>query len=892
MRRTIEDRRSPSWLSLTAQAMSETWADGWHDVRTKRSIWLQVPALFGIVAAFTRVVAAVVWSGDSSSPFGSLGRDTQVAARRLRRSPVFAIFSIVSLAIGIGGTTTVYSILRSSVTGPPPGLDHPDALITMREPGYGTMLQLSAGDFDEFRRAQHSFRYAAGWFSTISAITTESRAETSRVELVTGDYFETLGLKPQVGRLLLPSDDLPSASAALVLGDGAWRRLFDADPNVAGQTVLVNGRSFTIVGVAPATFKGLLRNGLIPAAAWTPVAHSPRLNEREASGDRGDDWPLWLVGAFRDGVTLDAAQAETAAIAIQLDRSAPQIDQMAGRGGETIRQTRPRRWLLATIPSLVNFDRTTRTLANVLLASMLLVLMIACTNLANLMLARGADRARDIAVRSALGASRWRLIREAMVEAALIALAGGAASLLVVRGLIVWLTRDIAIHGAGVVRLEPSVDRWVLGMALSATVVALIVVGVVPAWRSSRTNAQATIAGGGHSGALLRWRGRRILIVGQVGISVVLIVLAALSANRLANVADWDVGFDREHLAIVQVDFDRQHFLPGRAKSDADAIVQRLLHLPGVDGSAVTSGLPVGLETMRVNARAENGTSAVTMAANVISATPSLFQTIRLPLISGRALDEKDQEKSAPIAVVSEGLALKLFGIANPIGRTIILGDVSPEARTIVGVASGVPERAPRGTGHGTVYVPLAQHYAGTLAFVVHTQSDPAPSLSRMRAELERVDPLLAVVDSRSGLDLGDSMLLFYEIVAWLTGVLGAFAMLIALAGLYGVLAHLVSKRTREIGLRIALGAARTDVLRLVLGDGLKPVIVGIVAGLAAGAILWRAAQSMFANLLPPMSVMILVIVPLMLLATGIVAAYLPAVRAARVDPNVALRDT
>ena len=348
------------------------------------------------IAAFVRILAAVVWSSESSSPFGSLGRDAQVAVRRLRRAPIFAAFSIVSLAIGIGGTTTIYSLLHT-VGGQPPGVPNMDRLLTIVRPQFGSLNVLSIADFDDFVKEQRSFRRVDAWFSTRFALTTDSRAETSQGDIVTGGYFETLGVTPQIGRLLQPADDQPSAPPALVIGDGAWRRLFDADPAIAGRSILVNGHPFTVVGVAPASFKGLFNNGLIPALAWIPMAQASAIDSRSVNEDptRLALSPLAILAA---NVSMASAQAETAGIAAQLDRTRPATTTVLNSNGEVVKHPIPRQWSVTPILSPLDRERVVRTLARVLMISVLLVLMVACTNLANLMLARAADRQRDIAV--------------------------------------------------------------------------------------------------------------------------------------------------------------------------------------------------------------------------------------------------------------------------------------------------------------------------------------------------------------------------------------------------------------------------------------------------------------------------------------------------------------
>ena len=538
MLRMSDQRRSSSWLSLTVHAMAETWADCRHDMRTTGSLLRRLGSVAGLLAACARILGGAVWTIDGPSPFGSLGQDLRAGLRRLRRAPVFAIFSIATLAIGIGGTTAVYSLIQA-VIGTPRGVPTIDRLVTVTVLGSGALQRLSAPDFQDYWRAQKSFERLSGWSSSRFALTTDTRAETSLGEIVTGDYFETLGLTASVGRLIQRSDDQPAATPAVVISDVAWRKLFDADPTVGGHVLLVNGQTFTIVGVTPASFKGMTSNGLIPAIAWIPSAKAPLVDP--GSVHLQDDRTLarlWVLGLLRPDVTIASAQAEAKGVAAELDQGVPLSEVPVD--GDRSNNPMLRSWTLSPVQSRAGGDGGSRTIVEVLMTSVLIVLMVACTNLTNLLLARGADRQRDLAVRSALGASRWRLTREALVEAGVLAGAGALASLLLARLLMLWLTRDVVLHGAGTVHLEPSLDAAALVMTGGATTLALFVIGVVPSWRSSRTDVQPVIASGGHAGALLRWRGRRALIVCQVAVSLVLILLAGLCASNVALFARQD----------------------------------------------------------------------------------------------------------------------------------------------------------------------------------------------------------------------------------------------------------------------------------------------------------------------------------------------------------------
>jgi predicted permease len=440
----------------------------------------------------------------------------------------------------------------------------------------------------------------------------------------------------------------------------------------------------------------------------------------------------------------------------------------------------------------------------------------------------------------------------------------------------------------------PRLDATVLAMSAAATMLSVLIAGLLPALQSTRANLRASMASGGSSAALPRWRGRRLLITGQVLVSVILLAVAGLCLGQLRERSRIDAGMDFDRLALVEVDFVSQQVTETRVHEIASSVLASLARRPGVTRAAISSGLPVGIRTPgsyageRLNHHAE-----------LVAGTPGLFETLGVRIVKGRALNERDTSGAVPVAVVSEFTAKALFDTTDVVGRSFSLKrtrwagdpDHPTVVRTIVGVASDTESGEAFSERGGVVYVPFSQHYEGRLVFSARTDGDPAGLVPGIRQALSSADPNLAVAQATTGAALRGQENVFLQVSAGLTGILGGFALALALAGLYGALSHVVLRRRREIGLRMALGATRAQILNMVLRDGLRPVVAGIVLGLGLGMIARQWMASLLLRLLPAPDPFILAIVPALLLACGIAACLIPARRAARVDPNLALRD-
>lgn len=828
-----------------------------------------------------------------AAPLQGLWSDVRYAWRRLLATPAFTIFSILTLALGIGATTAVYSAVYTAALRPPPLVDA-DRVVNLyhSDPRSGGAsifrFALSPPDIADFSAAQTSFAALTSWSRFRHALVAAGTSDVINGEMVSGDYFRVVGFSAALGRTLQPADDRPGMPRVMVLGDSLWRRRFGADPAVLGTPVNLGGDVFEIVGVMPPEFCGVDLPNLMPTEAWVPLS-STRSQNNDTMHDRERRW-LFLKGRLKPGVTVASAQAEFGTIGRQLDLQHPS----AGRRGR--REARDGWFLMPAINVRMHesMDGMIAPMIAAIMVAVGLVLLVACTNIANLMVARGTSRRQEQAVRLALGASRWRLVRAQLVEACLVTAGGGVAAYVVARLVLAeLLTATFQITPGFIVRFEPAFHSSVAAVAGASSVLALFTFGLVPALNASRCALRDALqSGGAGSMGAPRWRGRRSLIALQVAVSSGLVAVAVLCAQQVFASARRDSGMDLDRIALAQVDFGllRQDEVHGRRV--LEAALEQARRLPGVEKVAVSSGLPAGVSSPGARLLDHE------LGAELVAASPSLFQVLGIPIVAGRAFEANDGPGSYRVAVISRQLAAQLGGSEAVLNRSFAIQRQAsinqPEPPSVVVTIVGIAEDTDVGVlgrrQGGVLYVPFAQHYEPGMVLVARAASDPRPLPARLRRILHEVEPDTAVIQAVIGSDLlgHDNNVLTVGAIG--SGLLGTLALVLAMAGLYGVMADVVARRTREIGIRIALGADRARVLRMVLLDGIRPVVEGLLLGIGFGALLRMLFQPMFIRVLPAFDPMLLVVVPAAFLACALLAAYLPARRAANVDPNVALR--
>ena len=701
--------------------------------------------------------------------------DLKFALRRLRSTPIFTTFAIVTLALGIGATTAIYSMVRL-VLAPPPGVANLDRVVVV-SPSEHFRSEVSVPDFQDLRARQKGLERVTAWTFFGTPLTANGQSMTTFGEIVDGDYFQVLGVKPARGRLLQPGDDRVTAAPVAVISDTVWHRLFARDDGVLGRDIRISGERFEIVGVAPPEFHGLFNNGLMPGSVWVPLESAKslaRVGSRFRSTGRDDRW-LSVRGLLPPGRSVDDVAAEIGGIGRQLEAEHP-----------TPRESgRPRQWS-ASLMADANLLQGSAWLVHGLVAAVMTavgaVLLIACSNLANLMLARGSERRAEMAVRLALGASRTRLVRATLIDSGLLALAGGLGGLAVARFIVVSISGEMGIVGtAATILFEPRLDAAAFAMAAAATILTLVIIGLAPALQLTRADVRSALVGAG-SGGVLRWRGRRALISAQVMASVVLLSIAALAHSQLRQTRTGDSGLDLEHLAIATVDFKDQRYEDVRAIQIAEAVVGALGRHPDIAHAAVSTGLPVGEGVVAWQHRLRAGTDAPPRITTVVAGTPGVLETLGVRLVHGRVWTGTD---SPNVVVVDQSTAQAFFGTDQAAGRTIDLEQLTnSDGRrimgrlTVIGVAADTDTRY---AGHrdrlrGAAYMPLDLRLGSSLVFTARAHTDPAQVVSVIRQTIAAVDRDLAVRLTGTGLTLAGLNNQFYSIAGGITGLLGSFA--------------------------------------------------------------------------------------------------------------------
>jgi predicted permease len=825
-------------------------------------------------------------------PFHGFTTDVRLAARRLASTPQFLIFAALSLAVGIAVTTAMYSVLASLI-GRPIAVADPSRTVVLQPAGASGLIRttLSDLDFRDLRAAQRTMSAVAGSVVIGQPLAAPAVTEFVEAEAVTGDYFGVVGRAPVLGRMLDVNDETTAASV-IVLSERTWRTRFDADRSIVGRTIHFGGQPFEVVGVAGADFNGIYQS-MTRIAAWVPLSRAATL----PTGSRISSPPppnpraatrLSVIGRLAPGHSPQDAAADVAEIGRRLDAEIP-ITRRTPQG-ETY--TSARHWSATAMDQMKNSSEQRMAMIVVLLAA--LVLAVACTNLANLMLARGAMRQQEFAVRRALGASRWRLVRELCAEGGLVALAGGVCGLLLLSVLLRAATVDMPTP-RGVFTLEPHLNLAALAVASLAALLSLLVFGFEPAMQLTRSNVIADFSGG--AVGLPRSRRQRAFIRWQVAVSVVFFLAAAILVKVLVADAGRETGVDMDRLGIATVHFIPPQWDEERARHVLAAAATDLRAQPGVESVALSSGVPFG---MTMSSWAVITAPGLPLGKNAsreigltLAVTPEYFATLGIRLVRGRFIEARDDAAAPRVMIASERTARARFGTSDAIGRQLSVrmwGRDPAETYTIVGIASDTDTGRVMTRDGDVVYVPFAQHFEPNVAVVVRTSGDTWRAARLVQGALRRADP-----DAGTGTLGPASMMMAGELVAArvaasIASSLGLLTLLMAMVGLYGIQSHIVARRTREVGVRMAIGATAARIERMMLGEGYRPVLEGLGLGLLLGLFVRLLLRALVNGSIDPFDAVSFALVPIPLIAAAFVACYLPARRAARVDPNEALR--
>jgi predicted permease len=824
----------------------------------------------------------------------TLVQDTRYALRWLVRSPGFASVAILSLGLGIGFNTAIFAVADALLLRPLP-VQEPARLVDLYTSGADgdTYSTSSLPDLQDYRSQTSVFDDLAGYSPMFAAVSRGDRARLVLGEIVTGNYFPMLGVPARFGRTLLPEDDAPDAPRAVVLSNRYWRREFGGDAGAIGRALRIRGQQFTIVGVLNDEFTGMVP--MLAPEIWIPVRYvediePAGINESVPSPTgtsrldrRGQRW-LFTKARLKPGATAEQARANVEVVAARLRAEHVQTNKDRR---VTVRSSADTR-LHPEADALLGW------IVSGTMAAVGLVLIIACANIAGMLLARASSRQREISIRLAVGAGRGRLVRQLLTESVLLGLLGAAVGVLLAS----WLTRLLSTFELPLpiaLSLDLRLDARVLGFTILVALATGVLAGLAPALKATRGNLVSDLKGdvSRERFAGRRWSARDVLVAGQMAVTCVLLVIAGLLVRSLLASERADVGFPTEGLAIVSGDTDMLRYTPERSRQYWDEVRQRLEALPGVRSVAMASRLPFSLNFNRTNiAIPGHQKSANEMGASINSAivSPKYFETLNVGLLQGRAFAETDTSDRPAVAIVSDKLARMYWPNQDAVGRIVFERTLdSGRSFEIVGVVADHKLQTVGEAPQPAIYFATTQRPSGYNVVVARTAGDDRALLLRMRETLTVLEPDLLLMESETMRGQIQAMLFPVRVAATLVSLFSGLGLLLAAIGLYGIIAFAVAQRTREIGIRMAIGARPTAVMKLVLRQGLG--LAGI--GLAAGAVLGAAATRIVTGALYGIGAADPVawgVAACVLLGTALLANAIPAYRAMHIDPVRALK--
>ncbi len=803
-------------------------------------------------------------------------QDFRFAFRRLAGSPGFAAAAILTLALGIGANAIVFGFLNALVLQPLP-VSHPDELVFLNSGANGTGSNFSHPNYRDLRDRNDVFAALIAYRLTVMSLAADGRTDRIWGYLVTGNYFPALGVGATRGRTLTPDDDrVPGGHPIAVITHGCWQRRFGGAPDIVGKTVSINQQPFTIVGVTPPGFRGtetfLAPDVFIPLMMQAQIEiGNPWLESRMAHN-------LWLLGRLRPGVTRARAEASLNAIAGQLAREFPRINE-----GMRIRLAPPGVLGNALRGPVLGFGAMLLSVAG-------LALLIACVNLANLLLARGADRRREIAMYVALGASARQVVRQLVVEATLLATAGGAIALLAAfwcaRALTAWQPPlDVPI-GAAV-----GIDLRVIGFALALTIATTLATGLLPAWRASRIDLVPALKNDRQFGTLRRWELRDLLVLAQIALSTIVLVVAVLMTRGLQAALHLPIGYNPDGAVTVSFDLRFHGYDRARGEQFQRRLLERLRSTAGLDFVALTNAIPLSIDVsttvIYVDGEPPPPASQVPRAI-IYRPSAGYFRTMQTAIVHGREFTDADERTAPPVVIVNETFVRRILHGREPIGARVRFGP-GADPFEIVGVAEDGKYSSLSENPTPAVFRSLAQAYDATTIAIARSRLPQADALQAVRRVIADMDPNIGVYDPGGLADLLRLPLLPARIAAAGIGILGVLTLVLAATGLYGVVSYAVARRQREIGIRVAIGATPAQVFQLILGRTAGVLVAGGAIGLASSLVISRLLTPYLygANSRDPWA---LAGVGAAMTCTAALALWWPARRAVTVDPTIALR--
>ena len=796
-----------------------------------------------------------------------LWQDSRFSLRSLLKRPGFTAIALLALALGIGANTAIFSLVNAVILQPLPYRD-PDRLISV----YGTRNRSTQGsvgptDFLDYRSQNKTFEQfaASGSMMLPMNLTGSGEPERLNASIITGNYFDTFGVRPALGRGFSLENEKTGQDHVTVLSHAFWQTRFGGDPNIVNKTINLDGKAYEVLGVMPAEV--VLPQ---PAQLWVPINFDadPEMKMRNARFLRG-------IGRLKEGVTLDQAQTDTDLIAAQLEQQYP--DSNTG-------------WSLRLIPLREILVGGSRTMLFILFGAVGFVLLIACANVANLLLVRAAARQKEIAMRTALGASRLRIIRQMITESLLLAIFGGAlGALLAVAGvkLLVSLGEDNIPRTANV-----KIDATVLAFTLLISLATGLLFGLAPAIRTMKENLVDALKDGirGGSEATVKNRTRSLLVVFESAIAVMLLIAAGLLIRSLVALQNVDPGFDPNNVLTLRVDLARQKYnTPEKASNFFEQLETRVAGLPGVEAVGLITDLPLSGEARDMPYRVEGRPARSDIAfVDFRRVNKNYFSAMRIPLRRGRNFTEQEVRQSDKAIVVSQAFVDSVFPNEEALGkRLIIWSGIRNEPYEIIGIVGDTRYQSLQGEPSATMYVPTRELLFVNL--VIRTQGDPLSLVGGVRKEVNALDPDQPIAAIRPMTEWVAMSAAGARYRTTLLGLFALLAMFLAATGIYGVMSYSVAQRTQEIGVRMALGAPTLDVLKLVVRQGMILALIGIVIGLAAALALTRVMSSLLFGV-TERDPITFVVVAALLIVVAFIACFVPARRATKVDPLVALR--
>lgn len=808
-------------------------------------------------------------------------RDLRYSARTLLRSPAFTAVAVLSIALGIGANTSVFSVINAVLLKSLPYKD-PNSLVliwgdSQTSPILKGRNQVSATDVADYRAQSTSFEDVttyAGWYPIMSGDGAQVEAERVPGIQVGDGFFKIMKAEAMLGRVFNINDQIEGQDRVIVLGHSLWRNRFGSDPNVVGKTIQLNSRPYTVVGVTGPDLHPLPTTLVAPQGQfYRPVAEAYDDSQR-------DGRHLRSIARLKPGVTIQQAQAEMEGIAQRLEREHPITNKNYGAQVVSITED--------TVGGL------SRTLAMVF-GAVFFVLLVACANVANLLLARATARQKELTIRAAIGAGRWQLVRQLLTESLLLSILGGVLGLL----LATWSLGIMETFGAKINPMftDLDIDLRTLGFSFALSILTAFIFGLAPALQVSKPNLTNSLKEGGRgSGGGVRNRLRSGLVISEIALTLILLVGAGLLLKTVMRITQVDKGFNSNNILTMSIGLPAAKYpKPENSIQFYQQVTDRIGALPGVSAAGITSVMPLSSNFDGRGLAVEDHPRprGEEFSVDLYVTTPGYLKAMEIPLLRGRALTEADRKESGKVALINNTMANALWPDRDPLGRRIrFSGDDGSEAqawRTIVGVVSDVSQYSLDQKPPMQIYLPHAQFPTSFNTIVVKTRGDPNAFTAAVKNEIRAVDKDQAVFNIATLEELLGESILVRRFLMLLLSVFAAIALILAGIGIYGVMSFVVTQRTQEMGIRIALGAQTRDVLKLVLKNGMALAIIGVIVGMVSAFALTRLLKSVLFGVTTT-DAATFAVVPIGVIAVVLLACYLPARRASKVDPLVALR--